>query len=161
MKKNNLKDKSKKELMLLQDEYYKKYISHFQKMALGMGIFMLLALIPLGQAYQIVTVLMMLFSMGGQIIVGTNYFIKSLMVMNELKKRGLSEKEVYEKTEKLLDNDFSVDMEENMELVPNNEMSMVFPEFSNENVNSVVIQGVKRSNENNEVSKNEKKNFRR
>lgn len=161
MKNKNLKDKSKKELMLLQDEYYKKYRSHLQKMALGMGIFMLLSLIPLGQTYQIFTVLMMLFLTLGQTVIGTTYFIKHLMAMNELKKRGLREKEVYEKTEKLLDNDFSVDMEENLELIPDNEMSMVFPEFSTGKINSVVTQDIKKSTVSNDVSKEEKKNFRR
>ena len=47
MKKNNLKDKSKKELMLLQDEYYKKYRSHFQKAALGMVKKVEVSLLPL------------------------------------------------------------------------------------------------------------------
>lgn len=141
--KKRFKKMKDEELLNLQYEEHKKYANCIIKAVLGMGIFMLLSFIPFGAIYEIFVVLMMLGVLVGNMSAATYHFVKHIKALKELKKRGMSEQSIYEKTEKMI-NEECEDHElvgdcYMIESVPIDDIGDVFEEFSDNYRNDLNI----------------------
>jgi len=132
MKKEEMKKLTDTELLKLQDEKYKEYKKNFKNSFIIMIFAFIGLMMPFTIIFKIFLSSTLLTMVSLKIIKGTMNFFKYMSIYFELMKRGYSEEQIFEKTNKLKQNCSSnniINNEENMEPCPSFEE--VFPEFAN------------------------------